>query len=224
MFTPWLAGASHERFEAEHFQKAPYSEPGSALAAMPLMTWDKVAALLAVSPRPDVIVAKQGRFLEHAEPDSIEAAQALFAAGCSIVLRALEHFDGELRELAETFGAGMEGEVTVHSFATPRGAIGFGWHYDCEDVFIAQTAGTKEYYLRENTVNPRPTRDAMPRDMEYGREVSPLIRCTLVAGDWLYVPRGWWHMGRGLDDALSLSVGVLSPAAAGTAESAPGVS
>ncbi len=28
----------------------------------------------------------------------------------------------------------------------------FGWHYDFEDVFIAQTLGTKDYYFRDNTV------------------------------------------------------------------------
>jgi 50S ribosomal protein L16 3-hydroxylase len=49
--------------------------------------------------------------------------------------------------------------------------------------------------------------------MQFGRETSPLIASTLVAGDWLYIPRGWWHMARAADDSLSISVGVLSPAA-----------
>ncbi len=37
-------------------------------------------------------------------------------------------------------------------YATPGGTYSFGWHYDFEDVFIAQTLGIKDYYLRDNTL------------------------------------------------------------------------
>lgn len=215
MLTSWLTSTTIERFRDEHFQKAPVTEAGSARAAGPLMTWDKVAALLAASPRPDLIISRDGRFLKGADPASIDEAQELFTSGCSIVLRNVERFDEALAEMARSFGNELEGEVNIHAFATPRASMGFGWHYDCEDVFIVQTAGTKQYWLRRNTINPSPVRAAMPRDMQFEKETSPTLECTLVAGDWLYIPRGWWHRAEGLDDALSLSVGVLSPAAAG---------
>lgn len=212
----WLTSIAPEQFLEEHFQKAPHAEPGSARSAIPLMTWDKVAALVSSPSRPDLIVAKEGRFLSGMDPSSADEARTLFEGGCSIVMRNLERHDDALRGLAASFrGSLLEGEVQVHVFATPVRALGFGWHYDCEDVFIAQTAGVKEYFLRKNTVNPEPTLDTMPRDMQFERETSPLVATTLAAGDWLYIPRGWWHRGRGLDDCLSISIGVLSPAAAG---------
>lgn len=212
-----LTNLSPERFFDEHFHKAPYAEPGSARAAIPLLTWDRFAELIATPARPDMILSKDGKFLQGQEPKSIDAARALFESGCSMVLRNVEDFDETLREIGAAFGELLEGEVSIHTFATPGGSLGFGWHYDCEDVFLLQTAGTKEYLLRANTVNPFPTRDAMPRDMQFEREMSPVIATTLVAGDWLYIPRGWWHSARATDDSLSISVGVLSPDARGNA-------
>jgi 50S ribosomal protein L16 3-hydroxylase len=202
-------------FFRDFFQQAPYAEPSAAAPAVPLLTWQKVVDLIAARPRPDMIVSRRGAFLSGCDPASADEARALFGSGCSIVLRNVEQFDRELDAMADGFRSAMAGDVNVHSFATPLRHVGFGWHYDCEDVFILQTSGTKEYLLRRNTVNPEPRLGAMPRDMQFERETSPMIASTLVAGDWLYIPRGWWHMARAVDDALSISVGVLSPAAGG---------
>src|SRR5205085_5069557 len=45
------------------------------------------------------------------------------------------------------------------------------------------------------------------------REMMPVMRCMLHAGDWLYLPAGYWHCGRALDESVSLSVGVSSATA-----------
>jgi ribosomal protein L16 Arg81 hydroxylase len=100
----------------------------------------------------------------------------------------------------------------VHIYVTPADQFGFGWHYDAEDVFILQTAGRKEYSLRKNTVNPWPIEETLPQDMRYEREIMPLMRCRLSAGDWLYIPAGYWHLAeaQGEETAISLAVGVMS--------------
>lgn len=213
MLTRWLGELPLADFYRDHFQKAPLAKPSAALDARPLLTWDRIAQLVTATPRPDTMIVRNGKLLDGREPKSIDEAQTLFGSGCSIVMRRLERHDRGLAALAKTVGSEIEGEVSIQAYATPRSFSSFGWHYDCEDVFILQTAGTKEYYLRANTVNPQPRLSAMPRDMQYERETSPMIACTLVAGDWLYVPSGWWHVARALDDALSISVGVLTPRA-----------
>jgi ribosomal protein L16 Arg81 hydroxylase len=137
-----------------------------------------------------------------------------FRQGCSLVLRRCERHDDVLRSLATQVASEAEGDVSIQVYATPAGFHSFGWHYDCEDVFIAQTRGAKEYFLRENTVNPRPTLDAKPHDMHFERETTPIMASYLIAGDALYIPRGWWHVARCVEPSLSISVGVLSPDAA----------
>jgi ribosomal protein L16 Arg81 hydroxylase len=42
-------------------------------------------------------------------------------------------------------------------------------------------------------------------------ERSPLMTARLVAGDFLYLPCGWWHMATCVDDSLSISIGLLPP-------------
>lgn len=218
MITRWLDGIPLAAFLAQHFQKAPLAKPGAARDGISLLTWDTIARLVSTPPLPDTLVVRNGTLLTNAEPRSLREAQALFGAGCSIVMRRLERHDAALAALASAIGMEMEGSVSIQSYATPRAFSSFGWHYDCEDVFIVQTAGTKEYFLRENTINPEPHIAAMPRDMHYEQETSRrMMACTLAPGDWLYVPSGWWHRAQAIDDALSISVGVLTPRAGGAA-------
>jgi ribosomal protein L16 Arg81 hydroxylase len=210
----WLADTSLADFLQSHYQRAPFVRPGTAADAVPLLDWPAVGRL--VEARPDMLLVRDGRLRRESEPATFAEARALFRAGFSIVMRACEEHDDGLRRLADDFESAFQGEVTIQVYATPGGHHSFGWHYDCEDVFIAQTAGTKDYRLRQNTVNPEPTIDAMPQDMHYERETSAAVACTLIAGDWLYIPRGFWHVALASEDALSISIGVLSPAARGS--------
>ena len=209
----WLGETSLERFLRLHYQRQPFVRPATAADAVPLLDWRTMARL--VESRPDMLLVRDGRLRREPEPGTFAEARALFRGGHSIVMRACEKHEPGLQWLADDFEDTFEGEVTIQVYATPGGHHSFGWHYDCEDVFIAQTAGTKDYRLRQNTVNPEPTIDAMPRDMQFERETTPTIACTLIAGDWLYIPRGWWHVALASADALSISIGLLSPAARG---------
>ena len=59
----------------------------------------------------------------------------------------------------------MPGTAHVQLFVTPAETHGFSWHYDAEEVFIVQTAGVKDYLLRENTVAASAA--AMPNLVEF---------------------------------------------------------
>lgn len=206
----WLSGIDTPDFRAGNFRRAAMARPRAARSIIPFLTWEVIGRLLA-SPDPvDLLVVRNGSLLERRPANGAEA-EALFRDGYSLVLRRCERHDELLRRLADGFARHLDGEVSIQIYATPSTYRSFSWHYDCEDVFIAQTSGVKEYYLRENTVNPRPTLDAMPRDMHFERETTATQATTLVPGDWLYIPRGWWHVARAVESALSISVGVLGP-------------
>jgi 50S ribosomal protein L16 3-hydroxylase len=212
--TDWLTMPAAELLES-HFGKVPFAQPGAGQGAAALLTWQTVADLLRRAPPPDMLVTRAGRLLDAAPPSSAEELEALLAGGGSLVVRKVERHHEALSRLADDFARELGGAATIHIFATPQRLHTFGWHYDCEDVFIIQTAGQKEYLLRQNTVNPHPTVASMPKDLQFERETSPLAACTLLPGDWLYIPSGWWHVARPVERSLSLSVGVLTPYAAG---------
>jgi ribosomal protein L16 Arg81 hydroxylase len=209
----WLGHVPRERFLEEFYLTRPFSLAHAGAADVPLLAWETLHRILPRCDPRDVLVVRDGRLWTGPDPASRAEAQAFFRAGHSLVLRKTERYDPGLAALADAFARDLGGAVAVQLYATPRERHSFGWHYDAEEVFILQTAGTKRYFLRENTVYPRPLLEAMPRDMEYEREVSPLLSCTLVPGDWLYIPGGYWHVARALEDSLSISVGVLPPTA-----------
>jgi ribosomal protein L16 Arg81 hydroxylase len=138
----------------------------------------------------------------------VAEVRALFQHGIGIVVRSAEREASALAQLARSFARDLDGEAHVQLFVTPAGTHGFGWHYDREDVFIAQTGGRKDYFFRQNTVCPDVLHASMDFEL-FRREGSPVGTATLIAGDWLYIPSGWWHMAKCAEDALSISIGVL---------------
>jgi 50S ribosomal protein L16 3-hydroxylase len=199
-----------DEFFERHYLKTPFALPGTAKELIPLARRQTIDALLPRVPSKDILVVRNGKLLADLAPSHAAEAKRLQETGHSLVLRHCDRFDEGLGELARTFERELEGEVAIQLYVTPGGFHSFGWHYDAEEVFIFQTEGTKEYFLRRNTVHPAPVLEAMPKDMEYEKESSPLIAATLLPGDWLYVPGGWWHMAKGLEDSISISLGVTA--------------
>jgi ribosomal protein L16 Arg81 hydroxylase len=130
--------------------------------------------------------------------------------GVGLVIRRAEQHDVGLARLATSFAEDIPGEMHIQLFVTPAGTHSFGWHYDFEDVFIVQTTGVKEYFLRDNTVERQRARGTCPDFERFRHEVTPLAAVQLLRGDWLYIPARWWHVAKCIKDSLSISVGVFS--------------
>jgi len=210
MIESWVAPVGFDAFKRDTMQRAAWAQPGTAMNATTALTWKVLGEVLASSPPPDVIVCKAGEHLPFPQPRDLDELRAYMRMGIGLALRHTERNHPVLAAVAEEFRAVLPGGVQVQIFATPAGTHGFSWHYDAEDVFIAQTAGRKDYYFRENTVDantPFPPHDFMA----FERETSPLQTATLVPGDFLYIPSKWWHMAICQEDALSISVGVMPP-------------
>jgi ribosomal protein L16 Arg81 hydroxylase len=200
-------------FLEEHYLRQPFARPGGCARLAGLGSWDTVARILP-QPGVDVLAGREGQPYAGRLPTTAEEARALLAEGYTLGIRHAEKHDPGLAELAASFRCDFAAPVDVHLYCTPAGQPGFGWHYDAEDVFLLQTQGSKEWFLRKNTVNPWPLVETTPADMRYRRELMPLLRVTLAAGDWLYIPCGYWHRTEaGGEKSISLSVGVQSPTA-----------
>jgi 50S ribosomal protein L16 3-hydroxylase len=216
----WLAPLELSTFLATHLDRQPYARPGAAVGAIPLLHWATIDRVLAAAD-PDVLTVSGGQLVEVRRPRSSAEVQALMQRGVSVVVRGSERHDPALAALAGSFAAALPGEVHIQLYATPGGTHSYGWHYDFEDVFIAQVTGAKDYYFRDNTV-ARHTVLGEPLDFTVVRqERSPIYSAQLLAGDWLYIPARWWHFVEAREDALSISVGVMPPAAFRSARRVP---
>ena len=205
-----LGNVQKEEFVRDFLHKQAFSRPGVPKDLMSLGTWESFSQIATAS-EADLMVVRQGERYSGQPPSSREQLQALCAEGYTVLVRHAERHRDELQAVANDFARDFNAPVNIHMYATPGGEWGFPWHYDAEEVFIVQTAGQKEYSLRKNTVNPWPLEETLPADMQYEREIMPLMRVDLAAGDWLYIPGGWWHKAATKSDdiALSLAIGVM---------------
>jgi 50S ribosomal protein L16 3-hydroxylase len=224
MLAAWLSPRSIEEFFLEHLGRVPHAQPSTASNALDLFDWDVLERLLGAfnsgtggsgtgSPgtgsEPDMLVAHRGQLVDVPAPRSVKEVRQLMARSLGVVLRKAERHDARLATLAEAFARDLPGQVHVQLYVTPAGTQTFGWHYDDEDVFIAQTVGVKDYYIRANTVSPTHREPRRPDFSAVRRETSPLLSVRLIPGDWLYIPSRWWHLVSSVEDSLSISIGVI---------------
>jgi 50S ribosomal protein L16 3-hydroxylase len=207
----WLTPDTPAWFAEHHLRKAPCARPAAAMEATTLFTWPTVDRVLASRQPLDVLTVAGGELIHVPRPRSRADVSRLLETGVSVVIRAAEAHDPGLKRLAERFAGVLPGEVHVQLYLTPAGTNSFGWHYDFEEVFIAQAAGVKDYYFRANTVAREVVLGDTPDFTAVRQERSPLFSSRLVAGDWLYLPARWWHLVKCVEDSLSISVGVMSP-------------
>jgi 50S ribosomal protein L16 3-hydroxylase len=199
----WLGDVTLDEFRAAFLRKQPAARPSTALDARAVLDWSTVERVLRVVP--DALVVSRGSLLPMPVPRTLDALHQYFAAGVGLCIRHAERHDVGLAGVAAAFDE--LGTAQVQLFVTPGGTHGFGWHYDDEDVFIAQTVGIKEYYFRANTVAAA-ERAAPGMFTRFAAERSALCTATLEPGDFLYLPSRWWHMALCRETALSISVGV----------------
>lgn len=205
----WLGAETWTRFAHEHYGKQPFVMPGAAAEVLHACNWDSLGAALA-SRAAEVQVVRRGESLSLTPPRSLPGLRKLFERSAGVALRNAERASAPIRTLATAIGEDAPGNRRVAVFATPAGTHSLAWHFDLDDLFIVQLAGSKTHHLRSNTVLPRPlVRDGHSL-AAYALETSPMLACELKPGDFLYVPAGFWHMALAGEDSLSISVGVTS--------------
>ena len=208
MLAEWLATLTLDELERAYLHRFALALPHSARSALAVLDWAVLDEVLRAEPPPNTIVCAKGAGLPLPAPRDLDELRAYMRMGIGVCLRRTERCHPRLAALAAGFERALPGIVQIQIFVTPGRTHGFGWHYDAEDVFIAQTAGSKDYYFRPNTVEadaPFPP----PDFNRYHAETSALQTALLVAGDFLYIPARWWHMAVSREDSLSISVGVV---------------
>lgn len=208
MLDVWLSTISVQAFTREYLRRIPYAQPSTAQNALQLFGWDTLERILVQHPNADILVVGRNSLMGLPPPRNLTEAHALMSQGVGLVVRRAEKHDSGLAKLAELITHDIPGEVHIQLFVTPCGTYGFGWHYDDEDVFIAQTAGAKDYFFRKNTVECFRSSGTAPDFGRFIEETSPICSARLVAGDWLYIPSRWWHVAKCVEDSLSISLGV----------------
>jgi hypothetical protein len=196
-------GVSIDDFSTKYRWRRPHAQASSCESAASFLDWTVLGRVLA--DRPDAIVVAGGKLMDCQSPRTLDEMNRYLASGIGLCVRHAEKHDDGLAEVADAFS--VFGRPQVQLFVTAPRTHGFGWHYDDEEVFIAQTTGHKRYFFRANTVTAN---EAAHGSMfsRFAQERSPMCMTTLISGDFLYLPARWWHVAICEETALSISVGV----------------
>ncbi|HYP00028.1 MAG TPA: cupin domain-containing protein, partial [Pyrinomonadaceae bacterium] len=126
-------------------------------------------------------------------------------AGATLVLDAVDELHEPLEELAAQLEYFFRERIQINSYAGWHTSRGFDLHWDDHDVFILQVTGRKRWSIYGET-RPHPLAGDAENPKPTG---APLWEATLEDGDFLYIPRGGWHVAPPLDEpTLHLTIGI----------------
>ncbi|MCC2679148.1 MAG: hypothetical protein K0R29_1724 [Pseudobdellovibrio sp.] len=202
-----------DTFKLQYLQQQPFASAGKAAEFKGFLSWMLLKDIIENSCT-NCWLPKNGVLPEEPELKSgkLSFSQATrgFASGRTVLIRHSERYCAQLASLAKHFNEQLNGEIDIQLYYTPAGSEGFDWHYDAEDVFVIQSFGAKEFRLLKNTVTEKPYPRNGNQVDDFKKETSRTeIRCLLQAGDWLYIPAGYWHKASAVSDSFHLSVGVM---------------
>lgn len=187
-------------FLHEYYGKKPYARPFVANRYKNMINWSLLDHIMETKHN-NCWPAKNGKL--HPEQKftsgsltSVQARQC-FMQGYTILVRHAEQVVAGLSTIAKDFEKLFNKPIDIQLYVTPAQEQGFDWHYDAEDVFVLQSHGEKEFRLRSDS----PLAETRNRYE---------ICCHLKAGDWLYIPAGYWHKAIARSDSFHISIGVLT--------------
>lgn len=196
-----------DEFLERYYLQSPFGRSADELTSHVAPAWSLIESTLASADR-DLLVGSGHQPWTGPLPSSLGEVRELLSQGQTVGFRNVQRNHPWLAQIATEFEAQFAGPVDIHLYCTAAGEAGFGWHYDLEEVFLVQLEGTKEWWLRKNTINPLPVAETMPDDLHFASEGTLALHCTLAPGEWLYIPSGYWHRGRAQSESISLSIGV----------------
>jgi bifunctional lysine-specific demethylase and histidyl-hydroxylase NO66 len=131
-----------------------------------------------------------GRLTFPGVPD-VNKISLEYGKGATLSLPGLHRTWGPLGSLCMRLEAALDYAAHANAYITPGGTAGFPPHYDTHEVLVMQIAGKKRWLVDEPPLNlPHSSQRFKAEGFTPGPRV---METELVAGDTLYLPRGYVH-------------------------------
>lgn len=123
------------------------------------------------------------------------ALAAALDEGYTMVLDGVELRNGPSMLLAEMFERLFGCAVNINGYMSTRSHTSFGAHWDDQEVVIVQLLGRKDW-----VVEAPPALSPLKSSHGDATSSKTVWEGRLHPGDVMYVPRGWGHLVRGIDE------------------------
>jgi ribosomal protein L16 Arg81 hydroxylase len=141
-----------------------------------------------------------------------------FADGASLILQHADEFHPGLQLLVDALTSALGWHAEVEVIAGLGSSNALPIHVDSNDCLVFQIEGTKRWRLYEPTrTAPLRASKMFPDRYDVLPAINPdserpTITFEVTAGDFAYIPRGWWHLVEPLPGpCLSLNPTVYTP-------------
>ncbi len=127
-------------------------------------------------------------------------------SGATLIIDAVNEMDLSVNKFAEEFENTFSENVQANAYIALSDNQGFVLHWDSHDVFVVQISGKKEWKIYSQTRK-------FPMHNDIDKNLTPpeipIWEGIIEDGDFLYLPRGWWHEAKPLnDETIHLSMGI----------------
>ncbi|MFE9575405.1 JmjC domain-containing protein [Nocardia sp. NPDC006044] len=220
----WFAPYSLAEFGRSVLSQRPFEGPPRPKLVEQVRNTLGIHSIEDVFAKPGVTVDAWFHDLEgRLSSGPVEAASAgrFYAAGMTLLYRAIPEFTAFVSEAAEAFRL-APGAVKCQLFCSRAGGSTRA-HFDAIDVITIQLTGRKTWRIAPNTFAPAPLdgwttlESVSPPLRNYASALPPaeipegVTEHVLEPGSVLHIPRGYWHETSSAQDSISLHLALLTP-------------
>ncbi|KIA62521.1 JmjC domain-containing protein [Nocardia vulneris] len=220
----WFAPHSLEEFAGSLLSRRPFAGPPRPDLVERVRNALGINGIEDVFAKPGVTVDAWFHDLDGrlgSAPIEAATANRFYAAGTTLLYRAIPEFAPFVREAAEAFRL-APGAVKCQLFCSRAGG-GTRAHFDAIDVITIQLTGRKTWRIAPNAFAPAPLdgwttlETVSPLLRNYASALPPteipdgVTEHVLEPGSVLHIPRGYWHETSSASDSISLHLALLTP-------------
>lgn len=144
-----------------------------------------------IDPHSYNFVARHERSTLRLGPDIDKVLELYQSEKATIIVHDIARFFPGLSALTQSIMDSLQNRTGSNLFLTPAHSQCFQAHYDENDLFLLQIAGSKHWKIMESAVT-LPLEPINNRQVDFSG-LSTIAEVDLNAGDLLYLPRGFVH-------------------------------
>lgn len=120
----------------------------------------------------------------------VSSVESLLGAGATLIVNGVDELYTPLREALADLERTFMFPIHANLYAAWALDEAFPMHWDEQETFIVQIAGSKHWTIHSPTAVAPDRKMHPPPPMPSG---SPEFDLEMKAGQSLYLPKGWWH-------------------------------
>jgi ribosomal protein L16 Arg81 hydroxylase len=207
-FDQIIAPLGRGQFLAEYWTKKFLHLSGAKGRFTPILPWEELNHILEwhPPPQPQLRLFQEGvmmdlrRYIDGPVGSLMLNAGgliALLAQGASMVLDSVNQVAPAVAHLTHSMESALSCACVANLYAGWKTQKGFDVHFDSHEVFVLQLSGRKRWQVFAPTRLHPLTNDIEPAAKP---TVPPIWEGIINDGDFLYLPRGFWHVAYPLDE------------------------